>query len=81
MKKDGKRIEAEVKKILSKQLNVDVKKISGDSLLRNDLGMDSFASLEIIYDIRDAFGIEVPDAYVKNLKMVKDVLDFVRKNL
>lgn len=81
MKKDKKLIETEVKKILSKQLNIDIKKINKDSLLRDDLGMDSFASLEIIYDLKEAFKIEIPDDYIKNIKKVKDILNFIWKNM
>ena len=73
---NGKRqeIEAKVKEILAKDLGTDIEKISNDKKLVEDLGMDSFASVELMFALEDKMGIEISDEDALNLKTVEDVI-------
>ena len=50
-----------VKEILSKRLDIDSEKILRTSYFKDDLGMDSFAAVEVIFEIEDKFGTKVDE--------------------
>ena len=56
---------------------VESKRINGKPILRSDLGINSFELVQIVCEIEDAFGIEIPDRVIGELKMVKCVLDYI----
>ena len=62
-------------------LGKKAKDISLEQKLVEDLGLDSFAALELIYDIEDSLGIKVPDEDAKKFVFVKDVLEYVWQKL
>ena len=70
-------VEARVKSILAKQLNMDAANIKSEALLAGDLGMDSFGSVETAFELEEQFGIKIPDEAVYNAKTVKDIVDFI----
>lgn len=72
-------IEIKVKQVLSKQLETDISKINAESLLINDLGMDSFGAVELAYGLSDEFNIKVPLEDLSAIKKVKDIVDYVEK--
>jgi len=51
--------------------------ISGDMVLRTDLGLNSYELVEMICEVEEAFGIEIPDRAINGLKTVQDVLDYI----
>ncbi len=62
-------------------LGKKAKDISLEQKLVEDLGLDSFAALELIYDIEDSLKIKVPDEDAKKFVFVKDVLEYVSQKL
>lgn len=74
-------IENKVKEVLAEKLNIPLDKIDLSSSLRDDLGMDSFASVEVIFEIEDKFNIEVPDQEAANIKTVTDILNYINARL
>jgi len=44
----------------------------------DDLDIDSLSMVEIAVAAQDKFGVEIPDDQLKNLKIVQDVIDYVR---
>ncbi len=51
--------------------------IKPDMLLVEDLGLNSVSYFSIVFDLEDAFGIEIPDDAAKNLKTVQDVVNYL----
>jgi acyl carrier protein len=45
----------------------------------DDLDIDSLSMVEIAVAAQDKFGVEIPDDELKNLKTVRDVIDYVRR--
>ncbi|MFA5893999.1 MAG: acyl carrier protein [Candidatus Margulisiibacteriota bacterium] len=72
-------IEIKVKQVLSKQLEIDINKINTESLLVNDLGMDSFGAVELAFGLSDEFNIKVPLEDLGAIKKVEDVVDYIGK--
>lgn len=78
---DPKEIEREVKEILSKAVNIDAAKISLEQRLLEDLGVDSFASVELVFELENKAGLVIPDADAVNFKTVRDVVSYIQAHL
>lgn len=70
-----------VLEILSKRLVVGSDKIKVNSNLRDELGMDSFTTVEVMFEIEDKFEIEIPETALLKVNTVKDVIDYIVKRL
>ena len=70
-------VEATVKEVLGKQLTMDVGKINLDSRLVEDLGIDSFGSVEVAFELEEKFSIKIPDAALYEAKTVKNIVDYI----
>ena len=49
--------------------------------LRDDLGLDSMAVIELLYRIEEAFDLQIPDQYLEGLANVGQVVSYVEKRL
>ncbi|MCM8779487.1 MAG: acyl carrier protein [Candidatus Omnitrophica bacterium] len=70
-------IERGVKEILAKRLNIDIKNINSDSKLVDDLGMDSFGAIEVVFELEDRFKIEISEKDLAEAKRVEDVVKYI----
>jgi acyl carrier protein len=77
-------IEKKVVEVIANLLHLDKSKIKPDSLLVEDLGMDSFSAVEMLFRFEDQYGLEISDEEMVNLKKVKDIVayldDIIPKN-
>lgn len=51
--------------------------ITRESVLLADLGMNSFDLVNLVCEVEDEFGIEIPDRIIGTFKTVGDVIDFI----
>ena len=51
--------------------------ITGSTAILSDLGMNSFELVELICEIEEAFGVEIPDRAINGFKTVQNVLDYL----
>ena len=51
--------------------------ITGETILLTDLGLNSYALVEMICKIEEEFGIEIPDRKINSFKTIQDVLDYI----
>ncbi len=70
-------IETTVKEILAKQLTMDISKINAEARLVEDLGVDSFGSVEIAFELEEKFDLKIPDAALYEAKTVKNIVDYI----
>lgn len=70
-------IEQKVREILSKKLNIELKQITPESRLAEDLGMDSFGAVELMFEVEEAFGLAIPDSDIEHIRTVKDIVVYV----
>lgn len=70
-------IETKVKEAISKTLGIKKENITPDKRLVEDLGMDSFASIELLFELEDKIGIEVPEADAPNLRTVENIISYI----
>lgn len=74
-------IEKIVKEVISDRLNVPIKKVKIDSRLVEELDMDSFGAVELIFELKDKFGIEIPQEDFGKIKKVKDIVEYISNHL
>jgi len=70
-------IDLKVRKILSEKLNVGIETITGDSRLAEDLGVDSFGAVELMFEIEEAFQLKIPDSDIEQVRSVKDIVAYL----
>jgi len=68
-------------KIASKLNKQPIVEISVESRLREDLGLDSFDLVEMINDLEFEFKITIPDYEIEKIKTIKDIEDFINRQI
>lgn len=66
---------------LSEYLKRDPNTITPAYSLRDDLGLDSMATIELLFRIEEAFEIQIPDEDLHKLITVGDVIAYVEKKV
>ena len=70
-------ISARIRAALADYLKRDVRTIEARHALRDDLGIDSMATIELLFNIEDAFDLQIPDEDLRTLVTVGDVIAYV----
>ncbi|HEY6722889.1 MAG TPA: acyl carrier protein [Polyangiaceae bacterium] len=73
-------VQAEVKRIIKEQLDVDEKDIKPESSFIDDLGADSLGLVELVLAFEEAFEIDIPDEDTEKIRTVQDAVDYIEKN-
>jgi acyl carrier protein len=63
--------------LTAKQLGLGEDEISLDSNFMDDLGADSLDTVELVMNIEEEFGIEIPDHEVEKMHTVKSMLNYL----
>ena len=66
-----------LKDILRKRWDGDVEGVTLDCVLTSDLGMDSMQLYDLVCDIEEILGIEIPDRMLPKFVTVRDVVDYL----
>lgn len=66
---------------LATYLKRDPSAITESHHLRDDLGLDSVAVIELLFEIEDRFKIQIPDQDLPGLSTVGSVADYVQQRL
>ncbi len=70
-------IEKKVVDILSKKFGTEPSKISPETRLAEDLGVDSFGAVELMFELEEAFNLKIADSDIEHIKCVKDIVDYL----
>jgi len=68
-----------VRDIIAKQLDIDASTITMGSRLIDDLKADSLDIVELIMDLEQEFGIEIPDEELPKVQTVSDIVGYLEK--
>ena len=76
-------IHAQLAKIIAEKIGsrISVQQVQWDTRLRDDLGIDSLAVAELMYEIEDAFGATLEDTDPGTLVTVRDAVDAIAREL
>ena len=66
---------------LADYLKRDPATITPNHSLRDDLGLDSMATIELLFRIEEAFDLQIPDEDLHRLLTVGDVITYVQGRL
>ncbi len=66
-----------VQNIIADQLGIDAEEIKPESKLIDDLKADSLDVVELVMELEQEYGIEVPDEDLEKLQTVQNIVDFV----
>ncbi len=69
-----------IKEIIAQYTEIDLNKISEDTQLKTDLGLNSLAMMNIVVELEDAFGVEIDESTAMEFVTVGDVLAYLNKN-
>lgn len=72
-------MEEEIKKIISETFFIDMEKITNDSSLKDDLGIDSLDATSLVLDIEKKYNIRVSNEELVGLVYVKDVVKLLEE--
>ena len=70
-------IEQKVKEIISKKFGVPLDKIEAETRLVEDLKVDSFGAVELMFELEEAFGLSIPDSDIEHVRSVKDIVSYL----
>ena len=51
--------------------------IKEDTILLADLGLNSLELVEMVCEVEEEFGVEIPDKVISTLKTIKDLMDYL----
>lgn len=71
-------IEAQIKEIISEQLDVNEGDIDPSKSFTDDLGADSLAIVELVLALEEKFGVKIPDDEVDGIKTVGDAVSYIK---
>jgi acyl carrier protein len=74
-------ISLKIRTALGEYLKRDPASILVTQHLRDDLGLDSMAVIELLYRIEEAFDLQIPDQDLVGLTTVGHVITYVEKRL
>ncbi len=66
-----------VKDIIIDKLGAEEDKIIGAASFMDDLGADSLDTVELIMEMEEEFGIEIPDEEAEKLATVGDAVSYI----
>lgn len=72
---------AKVEALLTNNLSIPPEKIRPEADLRHDLGLDSFAAVELSFAVEEEFAIKVADDEMATVKTVGDLVEAIRKRV
>ena len=69
-----------VKEVIIDKLGIEDSKIESGSSFVDDLGADSLDTVELIMQIEEEFGIEIPDEDAEKITTVQAAVDYIEQN-
>lgn len=69
-----------VRDIIANQIGLDKSRITLESDIIKDLGLDSLGVVELVMEIEDKYGLVADDDTVATLKTVGDVVKYIEEN-
>lgn len=73
-------IASKVKKLIAKNLSINLHTIRLNMSFKEDLGADSLDSLELLMDMETEFKLKIPDNEANKFRTVKHAVDYIKKH-
>ncbi len=66
-----------VKDIVAERLSVARETLTEDKSFQDDLGADSLDQAELVMELEDEFGFQIPEDEAQSIKTIKDAVDYI----
>lgn len=73
--------EDKVKQIIMEKLGVSEEQVTSEASFIDDLNADSLDIVELVMELEDAFGLEIPDEDAEKLKTVQNAVDYLKDKI
>ena len=70
----------QIKKIVAENLNVEEENVTLDASFKEDLKADSLDLFELVMELEEEFGIEIPSEDLEQLATIGDVAKYIEEN-
>ena len=74
-------IEERLKKILAKELKIEVEDITGDSHIVDDIGVESAEMINLLYNIETEFNVEISNEEASKNLILKNMANLVKEKI
>lgn len=75
------KVKQKVKQIIAEKLSIDEDNIVPEASFIEDLGADSLENVELIMELENQFGIEIPDEEAQKIQTVRDAINYVTEKV
>ena len=69
-----------LKEVIIDKLGVEEDKIVTEASFVDDLGADSLDTVELIMQLEEEFGLEIPDESAEKMTTVQSAVDYIEEN-
>ena len=73
-------VEEKVQQIVCEQLGVSPEEVKPEASFIDDLGADSLDTVELIMQLEEEFGLEIPDESAEKMTTVQSAVDYIEEN-
>ncbi len=74
-------IEKKVIKIIAEKLGIDEEEVKPEASFIDDLGADSLDIVELVMELEEEYGIEIPDEDAEKIKTVQDAINYIKEKI
>ena len=67
-------IQQKVIAIVAQKFSADASKINGATRLAEDLGVDSFGAVELMFELEEAFNLKIEDSEIARVRTIDDIV-------
>ena len=78
---DKKEIEKKVIGVLADKASMDPKQVELESFLMDDLGLDSLDAVEMVFELEENYGIDIPDEQIPKFRKAGDIVNYLSLRL
>lgn len=64
--------------LIAEQLGVEASEVTPEKSLQEDLNADSLDLFELVTNLEDEYGIEIPSEDLESMKTVQNVIDYLK---
>ncbi len=68
-----------MREVICRYVSIDPEKLTEDTNIRSELGLNSLELINIAVAIEDEFDVEIPDREVANLETLGDAIKIIEK--
>lgn len=69
----------QLKEVICRYVTIDPEKLTADTNIRSELGLNSLELINIAVAIEDEFDLEIPDREVTNIETLADAVRIIEK--